>query len=216
MGWYNPGTCWHFFYRITALKGLFANAIIFQDDPDRQSHTSCHPMRQYPFFWYNKTSLKWGLMTKHMTNDHWRKGHLYQPPTPKWWRHYSWKYICFKYLTCSESQSHCLSFSSSHPAGFLTQQRQWSPALLAASERRLWTTENQVWWTEPETHPTLVPPLPLAEAWTPWAPRTLEVPKTRTVATNLAMEKRTSKSTFMSHSMMDTAAAGLVSITFSS
>ena len=49
---------------------------------------------------------------------------------------------CFKFLTCSESQSRCLSFSSSHPACFLSQQRQWSPALLAASERHHWN-ENQ-------------------------------------------------------------------------
>ena len=29
------------------------------------------PMRQYSFFWYSKTYLKRGLMTKHMTNDQW-------------------------------------------------------------------------------------------------------------------------------------------------
>ena len=32
----------------------------------------------------------------------------------------------------------------------------------------------------PETHPTLVPPLPLAEAWTPWALHILEEPEDTT------------------------------------
>ena len=53
---------------------------------------------------------------------------------------------CFKFLTCSESQSRCLSFSSSHPACFLSQQRQWSPALLAASEIHHYTDMVNWFW----------------------------------------------------------------------
>ena len=73
---------------------------------------------------------------------------------------------------------------------------------------------------QPERRPALVPPLPWAVASALWAPRTLGVPETAKIAKRSSEERfslpSTSKSTFMSHSMMDTAAAGFVSITFNS